>query len=66
MSKDPPKRESMSIEEATVSNMWGIGAIVEMLEGVPPLRVSMITPRPKPQKQSNHLISQTNRADWGL
>ena len=27
-----PKRESMSIEEATISNMWEIAAIVEVLE----------------------------------
>ena len=27
-----PKRDSMSIEEATVSNMWEIDAIVEVLE----------------------------------
>jgi len=32
MSTDRPKRESMSIEEATVSNMWEITAIVEVLE----------------------------------
>jgi len=32
MSNDRPKRESMSIEEATVSNMWEITAIVEVLE----------------------------------
>lgn len=32
MSNDRPKHESMSIEEATVSNMWGIAAIVEVLE----------------------------------
>ena len=32
MSKDRPKRETMSIEEATVSNMWEITAIVEVLE----------------------------------
>ena len=25
-----PKRESMSIEEATISNMWEIAAIVEV------------------------------------
>ena len=30
---DPrPKRNSMSLEEATVSNMWEIAAIVEVLE----------------------------------
>ncbi len=29
---DRPKRESMSLEEATVSNMWEIAAIVEVLE----------------------------------
>lgn len=29
---DRPKRESMSIEEATISNMWEIAAIVEVLE----------------------------------
>ena len=27
-----PKRESMSLEEATVSDMWEIAAIVEVLE----------------------------------
>jgi hypothetical protein len=27
-----PKRDSMSLEEATVSNMWEIAAIVEVLE----------------------------------
>lgn len=32
MSSDRPKRDSMSIEEATVSNMWEIAAIVEVLE----------------------------------
>ena len=32
MSDDRPKRETMSVEEATVSNMWGIAAIVEVLE----------------------------------
>jgi hypothetical protein len=32
MSTDCPKRETMSIEEATISNMWEIAAIVEVLE----------------------------------
>ena len=32
MSDQRPKRESMSIEEATISNMWEIAAIVEVLE----------------------------------
>ena len=32
MSDDRPKRETMSIEEATVSNMWEIAALVEVLE----------------------------------
>jgi hypothetical protein len=32
MSDPRPKRDSMSIEEATVSNMWEIAAIVEVLE----------------------------------
>ena len=32
MRDDRPKRETMSIEEATVSNMWEIAAIVEVLE----------------------------------
>ena len=32
MSDDRPKSETMSIEEATVSNMWEIAAIVEVLE----------------------------------
>jgi hypothetical protein len=32
MSDQRPKRDSMSLEEATVSNMWKIAAIVEVLE----------------------------------
>jgi hypothetical protein len=32
MSDDRSKRETMSIEEAAVSNMWEIAAIVEVLE----------------------------------
>jgi hypothetical protein len=32
MSDDRLKRDSMSLEEATVSNMWEIAAIVEVLE----------------------------------
>jgi hypothetical protein len=32
MTTDCPKRDSMSVEEATISNMWEIAAIVEVLE----------------------------------
>ena len=32
MSDQRPKREAMSIEEATISNMWEMAAIVEVLE----------------------------------
>lgn len=32
MSNQRPKRETMSLEEATISNMWEIAAIVEVLE----------------------------------
>jgi hypothetical protein len=32
MSTDRPKRETMSLKEATVSNMWEIAVIVEVLE----------------------------------
>ena len=32
MSEQRPKRDTMSIEEATISNMWEIAAIVELLE----------------------------------
>jgi len=32
MSDSRPKRKSMSIEEATVSNMWEMAAIVESPE----------------------------------
>src|SRR5438309_11412412 len=32
MSNDRSKRESMSLEEATISNMWEIAAIVEVME----------------------------------
>ncbi|MGC4095754.1 MAG: hypothetical protein QM706_01445 [Nitrospira sp.] len=29
---DRPKRQSMSVEEATISNMWEIAALIEVLE----------------------------------
>jgi hypothetical protein len=32
MSDDRPKRDTMSLEEVTISNMWEIAAIVEVLE----------------------------------
>jgi hypothetical protein len=32
MSNDRPTRDSMSLEEATISKMWEIAAIVELLE----------------------------------
>ena len=32
MSEQCPKRETMSLEETTISNMWEIAAIVEVLE----------------------------------
>lgn len=32
MSEQRPKRDTMSLEEATISNMWEIAAIVEVLE----------------------------------
>ena len=32
MSNDRPKRDSISIKEATASNMWEMAAIVEVLE----------------------------------
>ena len=32
MIDDRPKRDTMTIEEATISNMWEIAAIVEGLE----------------------------------
>lgn len=32
MNNERPKRDSMSLEEATISNMWEIAAIVEVLE----------------------------------
>lgn len=32
MSTDRPKRESLSLEELAISNMWEIAAIVELLE----------------------------------
>ena len=32
MSSDCPKHETMSLEEATISNRWEIAAIVELLE----------------------------------
>ena len=32
MNDQRPKRDSMSIEEATISNMWEIAALVEALE----------------------------------
>ena len=32
MSDDRPKRDTMSIEETTISNMWEMAAISHMLE----------------------------------
>lgn len=32
MSDQRPKRDTMSLEEATISNMWEIAALVEVLE----------------------------------
>ena len=32
MSDDRPTRDTMSLEEATISNMWEIAAMVELLE----------------------------------
>jgi hypothetical protein len=32
MSDDRPKRETMSIEQAIISNRWEMAAIVEVLE----------------------------------
>ena len=32
MSNDRPTRDSRSLEEATISNMWEIAALVEVLE----------------------------------
>ena len=37
MSSERLKRETISIEEATVSNMWEIAAIVEVLKQNGPL-----------------------------
>jgi hypothetical protein len=38
MNNSCPTRETMSIEEATVSDMWDIAAIVEVLERKGPAR----------------------------
>ena len=32
MNDQRPKRDSLSVEEATISNMWEIAALVEVLE----------------------------------
>jgi hypothetical protein len=32
MSNDRPTRDSMSTKEATISNMWEMAAVVEVLE----------------------------------
>ena len=32
MNDDRPTRDTMSLEEATISNIWEIAAIVEVLE----------------------------------
>ena len=32
MSNDRPTHDSLSLEEATISNMWDIAALVEVLE----------------------------------
>ena len=43
MSTDRPKRETMSIEEATISNMWEIAALVEVLEQKEPGDICSMT-----------------------
>jgi hypothetical protein len=35
LSDDRPRRETMSVEEATVSNMWEIAALAEWPQGFP-------------------------------
>ena len=37
MSEQRPRRESMSIDEATISNMWEIAAVVAVLRCNPSL-----------------------------
>jgi len=32
MANHSPKRDTVSVEEATISNMWDIAALVEVLE----------------------------------
>jgi len=39
MSDDCPKRDSISFEEATISNMWKIAAVAEWCQGTPPSEV---------------------------
>jgi hypothetical protein len=50
MSDDRPKRDSMSLEEATISNMWEMAAIAELSQGYPLRSTSFgcFTPRPVP------------------
>ena len=38
MSDDRPTRDCISLEEATISNMWEIAAMAEWRQGSPPLR----------------------------
>jgi hypothetical protein len=49
MSNDRPKHETMSIEEATVSNMWEIAASAESPHGYPSavLLSGLLPPRPR-------------------
>ena len=62
MSNDRPKRDMMSIEEATLSNMWEIAAIVEVLE-----RKGLCT---KPKSSSNvgdaTTIHTARIVHWGI
>ena len=39
MSNDRPTRDTMSVEEATISNMWGIAGIAESPQDYPPSEV---------------------------
>lgn len=64
MSNDRPKRETISVEEATVSNMWEIAAIEEWPQGyLPPFEVlpfGSFTPRPVPLFISQSARSQAD------
>ena len=60
MSDDRPKRDTMSIEEATVSNMWEIARYFEVLE-----RKMTCARKTSTMESSPSFAARIRAAHWG-